>query len=92
MPPRLGKARMAGCVQEARQVAETARQKELQEAASEVNFSDPRFDPDRQSGEVLKAIDLDYDAPGEAKELAVRFRRCRWNRRAVCRLIFMQQC
>ena len=69
IPPRVGKDRMAACVQEARQIAEAARQKELLEAASEVHFSDPRFDHDGQSGEVLKAINLDFDAPDEAEDL-----------------------
>jgi len=67
--PRLGKDRMAGCVQEARQIAETARLKEDEDAANGVDFYDPAFDPNRKSSEVPKAIDLDYDAPGEAKEL-----------------------
>lgn len=67
IPPRVGKDRMAVCVQEARQVAEAARRKEALEAASEVHFSDPAFDPGRQSGEVLKEINLDYDASGEAE-------------------------
>ena len=68
-PPRLGKDRMSVCVQEARQIAEAARQKELQEAASRVDFCDPAFDPAPQFSEVLKAIDPDYDAPGKAKKL-----------------------
>ncbi len=68
-PTRLGKDRMAVCEQEARQIAETARQKEAQEAASSVYFYDPAFDLDRQSSKVLKAIDPDYDAPGKAKKL-----------------------
>lgn len=69
VPPRLGKDRMAVCVQEARQIAETARQKEAQEAASRVYFYDPAFDPDRKPSEVLKAIDPDYGASGGAKDL-----------------------
>ena len=68
-PPRLGKDRMAVCEQEARQIAETARQKELQEAASRVDFCDPAFDPAPQFSEMLKAIDLDYDASGKVKKL-----------------------
>ena len=76
VPARLGRDRMAGCVQEARQIAETARRKqqearrkETRDAASGIDFCDPAFDPNRKSSEVLKAIDLDYDASGEAKEL-----------------------
>ena len=67
---------MAGCEQEARQIAETARRKqqearrkEAQDAASGVDFCDPAFDLDRQPSEVLKAIDLDYYALGKAKKL-----------------------
>ena len=71
VPPRLGKDRMSVCVQEARQIAETARRKQQEEldAASGVDFWDPAFDPNRQPSEVLKAIDLDHDEPGEAGEL-----------------------
>ena len=78
VPPRLGKDRMAVCVQEARQIAETARRKE-QEARQkrqegkaadfDVNFYDPAFDPDRKPSEVLKGIDPDYGASGGAKDL-----------------------
>jgi len=35
VPPRLGKGRMAGCVQEARQIAETARRKRQEELDAE---------------------------------------------------------
>ena len=69
VPPRLGKDRMAVCVQEARQITETARRKEAQEAASRVDFCDPAFDPDRKPSEVLKGIDPDYGASGGAKDL-----------------------
>lgn len=78
VPPRLGKDRMAVCVQEALQIAETARRKQQEarrkrqgEKAADfgVNFHDPAFDPNRQSSEVLKAINPDYDAPGEAEAL-----------------------
>ena len=71
VPARLGKDRMSVCVQEARQIAETARRKRQDELDAErgVDFCDSAFDPNRKSSEVLKAIDLDYDEPGEAKEL-----------------------
>ena len=67
--PRLGKDRMAGCVQEARQIAETARLKEDEDAANGVDFYDPAFDLDRKPSEVPKAIDPDYGASGGAKDL-----------------------
>ena len=35
LPPRLGRDRMAGCVQEARQIAETARRKRQEEFDAE---------------------------------------------------------
>ena len=78
VPPRLGKDRMAVCVQEARQIAETARRKEQETrrkrqegkaADFDVSFYDPAFDPDRKPSEVLKAIDPDYGASGGAKDL-----------------------
>jgi len=69
VPPRLGKDRMAVCVQEARQIAETARRKEARDAASGIDFCDPAFGPNRQPSETICALNPDYDAPGEAKEL-----------------------
>lgn len=71
VPPRLGKDRMAVCEQEARQIAEAARQNRQEELTAErgVDFCDPAFDPDRKPSEVLKAIDPDYGASGGAKDL-----------------------